>query len=167
MKTKEWINKMYSNNALCEEYMKKIRNSKSKRQLFDIAIDTNGIDYLCEMREKGHPLPYEIIKEEFKPYLNGRYIAEIPCSVGTYTSALYIGLGETDEVNMGTTIACLMDCRCLIRVKDYHAARIVLDGNCDVTISCPHSSNIVVECWGDSKIDIDSFSHIRVKRMKI
>lgn len=165
METKKWINRMYASDALCEEYMAKIRNAKSKRQLFDIAVDANGIDYLCEMRDNGHPLPYDVIEGEFKPYLNGRYIAEIPCSIGAYTSALYIGLGKTDEVNMGTTLACFMNCQCVIRIKDYHAARIVLDENCDVKIICPQSSNLIVECWGNSRVEYEGYSHIRVKRM--
>ena len=50
-----------ANGLLCEEYAERVRNAKSKKQLFDICADANGVSFLAEMRQKEHPLAYETI----------------------------------------------------------------------------------------------------------
>lgn len=167
MKTKYWIKELYDRDMLCEEYMGKASLAASKKQLFDIACDANGINFMCSTRQDGCPLPYDVIKEEFKAYINGRYISEITTHTGGhYNSALYICLEKDDTVNVGTTLACFLGCRCTIKVKDFHYVRITADTNCELVIDCPSTSKVMVEHYGNASIIIKgSIDNVKLKCM--
>lgn len=167
MKTIDWIEDEHLKGELCEEYYERLCDAKSKKQVMDIVMDINGLEYLCLSREKGNPLPYEVIEKEFRSYINGKYIPKFNFSKMTeYDSSVYLSLGKDCEVNVGTTLALFLNCSCDIYVKDYHVARIFLDGNCDVRLHCPKGASVIVEAFGDAKVEYEGYAHIRIRRRR-
>lgn len=156
MKVIDWINKdIIANGLLCEEYVERVRKAKSKKQLFEIVCDANGVNFIPEMRSRGARLSYEDMENEFGRYLNGKYKPHFegtnPTSDG-YTSAIYVGLSREkgESIVIDTTLACIMGCCCDVYIPPMKISRIVLDEGCKVRIHCPKSSKIVVEhYWSD------------------
>ena len=57
---------------LCKEYKEKLSKAMSKKQLIDLSLDANGMQWTAEAVAKGE-LPIEVIANDFKPFLNGKY----------------------------------------------------------------------------------------------
>lgn len=150
-KITDWFALLNKNNLLCSEYNKKAINAKSKKQLMDLILDSNGISYLQEMDSKGCGLPYEFICTQFAPYINGRYIAEYGNTNKSYTSALYCCFDE-DTIIVDTTLCSVLGYTGRIVVAKNNFAKIYLDKNCNVTIELEDGAKAIVEYWKGSTI---------------
>lgn len=89
--------------GLCEEYTGKWTSAKSKKQLIDLALDANGLDYVANAVAKGY-LSSEYICEAFAPFNNGKYVR----NKDGYTSALYCG-EDTNEIFATETALLVID----------------------------------------------------------
>lgn len=145
MRVLDWLkNDIVANGLLCEEYIALVNNAKSKKQLFDICADANGVSFLCEMRDKGHGLPYYVIQEEFGNYINGKYIAEYEKG---YTSAIYCG--SNGDIEVETTLACFLGCHGRVYLRPYSVTRICVDCNCYLEVECPANARLTIEYYGE------------------
>lgn len=149
----DWLNELEERGLLCEDYSSRIAKAKSKRQLVDLGLDANGISYLCEMQQKGCPLPYETILSEFKNFINGNYIFESePNDNGaTYTCELYCCYSSDDHVDVRTTAITFLGCVARIILNPNSVSKIYLDTNCKVEIICPPSAKSQVYLYGDAQ----------------
>jgi hypothetical protein len=114
--------------GLCDTYSGKVAGAKSKRQLLDIALDANGMPYMCDSIAAGWGLTKEYIQEEFEPFLNGRYVRR----EDGYTSAVYC---DENSVHISTTAALVLFSHGEIttdRICEIHVA------NSNVTIKSDH-----------------------------
>lgn len=147
-----WINKVIESGNLCVEYKEKVDDAKSKLQLMNLCLDSNGSSYLCEMQEKGYPLPYEVINKEFRSYINGRYNAEFKNDKENgYTSSIYCCYAE-DELLIDTTLTTMLGCNTDVYIRQNDFVKIYADKNCELHISCPDSSRCIVEYWDGARI---------------
>lgn len=154
MKTNEWLQDIMNKGLLCGNYTDKVNEAKSKKQLMQIVLDANGINFLMEMQAKGYPLPYEVICTEFSSYLNGRYIAEYKNEKGNgYSSCMYCCF-DGDTINVDTTICTVLGYTGTINVVKNNYAYIVLDKNCDVKISLEDGAKAKVEYWKGAKVEV-------------
>ena len=154
MKTKDWLNTIINAGLLCGTYTGKVNDAKSKKQLIDICFDANGINFLCEMQEKGMPLPYETICSEFAPFINGRYVAEYRNEKSHgYTSKLYCCYNEP-EIVVDTTVCTVLGCSGTIVVAKNNYAKIYIDVNCDVKIKLEDCAKANVEYWKGAKVEV-------------
>ena len=153
MDFKEWIQEIIKSGNLCSDYTSKVNNAKSNMELIKLCYDANGASYLCEMDAKGFPLPYEVICSRFRPYINGRYIAEYKNDKNNgYTSSLYCCFNDFDEIQIETTITTLLGCKTYIRVKENDFVQLYADKNCELVIDCPPSSRCNIDFWDGAKI---------------
>lgn len=153
-KITDWLALLNQNNLLCSEYNKKVINAKSKKQLMDLVLDSNGSSYLQEMDSKGCGLPYEFICTQFAPYINGRYIAEYSnTNKPSYTSALYCCFGG-EKINVDTTLCSVLGYTGRIVIAKNNFAKIYLDKNCDVQIELQEGSRAIVEYWKGAKVEV-------------
>lgn len=152
MKFEDWIKQVISSGNLCNGYEDKVSRAASRKQLIDIVCDANGISYLCEMNSAGYPLPYEVICNEFKYYINGKYKAEFVNEKGNgYTSSIYCCYNG--ELEIDTTLICLLGCNITnLKIKENGFARIYMDKNCIIDMEVPPTSLCIVEVWGDSQV---------------
>lgn len=156
-----WLNKLYDSGELCAEYKRMADDSADKRQLVDIAMDANGMKYLCEMRSKGFELPYDFITKNFAPYINGRYTATTRSKngKGSYTSAIYCKCEH--PVLVETTITTFLGCECDAYIKPNTIAIIYADSNCKITLHCPKTSRAYLDYWGNADIEADNNVKVR------
>lgn len=155
MQCLDWIkNEIIANDLLCRQYAQRVAGAHSKRQLFDMLCDANGVSFLPEMSAKGHATPYDLLIKDFGQYLNGRYKAEIKGqasdSVG-YTSAIYCRCPRVDKITVDTTLACFLDCDSTVRIPPYNVARLCVDANSKIRIDCPRNAVVTVEYWCDDR----------------
>lgn len=154
METRDWLNKIMNAGFLCGAYTNKVNDAKSKKQLIDVCFDANGINFLCEMQEKGVPLPYETICREFASYINGRYVAEYRNEKGHgYTSKLYCRYNEP-EIVVDTTVCSILGYKGTIVVAKNNYAKIYIDKNCDVKIKLEEYAKANVEYWKGAKVEV-------------
>lgn len=169
MKTIDWLRGIIESGLLCEEYTNKANKVKGKKALFDLVCDSNGVSFLCEMRAKGFPLDYDVIKEEFGRYINGKCKPsfETPTMTSTYTSSLYCNLGGEEAIVVDTTLACLLGCECEVRIAPFNFSRICLDQNSKIKLFCPPTSKVIIETWGEEDLItiVEGEDRVRIRRM--
>jgi hypothetical protein len=168
MKTLDWLNNdIIGNGLLCGEYTERVRKSMSKKQLFEVCADANGVTFLAEMRAKGHPLPYEVIREDFEKYINGKHKPVYGNLVGRhYTSAIYCMANFVENnILVDTTLACFLCCVNVVYIKSFNFARIVVDQNSKIKVYCPDNANAVIEVFGDGVVDVvEGADRVRIKK---
>lgn len=161
MKFNEWFNNIADSGLACDTYLNKALGAKSKLHLMDVALDVNGVAFLCDMMSQDKGLSYEIIKVEFKNYINGNYKAEITKDNGKgYSSCVYCEYNE--EIEVDTTSTALFGCKCRVIVRPYDFAYLYLDKNCDIDICCPESSRVKVHYWQGAFITIDGDGQVEL-----
>lgn len=155
MKSLEWIHGLMDNGLLCKTYISKVLRACSKKQLYEICSDANGISYLCEMRDKGYALDYKIIKEEYKNYINGAYKPTFGEGEVKYSTAIYCEYNSPKGITIDTTCTCLLGCKTDIYTTNGMCAQLFVDSNCDITIHADYEMlNIVVNVWGDARVSV-------------
>lgn len=153
MQTLDWLNSIIEQGKLCDTYTEKVDVAKSKKQLADIGLDYNGASFLCEMADQGMPLSYEVLKKEFRAFINGRYYSENDTANGkVYTVGLWCQY-EEPEVTVNTTVATFLDCDLNVIIPNNHYAILFVDSNCNLRIFCGSGSICKVNVWGDANIE--------------
>lgn len=89
--------------GLCKEYTDKVDNAGSKAAFLQIALDANGMSWLCDSICRGWGLSAEYIAEEFKPFNNGAFVRR----KDGYTSAMYCNT-EAEEIKITTTAVLII-----------------------------------------------------------
>ena len=154
MKTRDWLNTIMNEGLLCGAYTDKVNEAKSKKQLADICLDANGINFLCEMQEMGMPLPYETLCKEFAPFINGNYTAEFRNEKSHgYTSKMYCCYNEP-EIFVDTTVCTILGYNGTIVVEKNNYAKIYIDKNCNVKIRLEDYAKANVEYWKGAKVEV-------------
>lgn len=153
MQTLDWLHSIIEQGKLCDTYTEKVDVAKSKKQLADIGLDYNGASFLCEMENQGMPLNYDVLKREFRAFINGRYYSENETSGGSvYTVGLWCQCDEK-EVTVKTTVATFLDCDVDVIVPNNHYAILFVDSNCKIRVFCGSGSICKVNYWGNAKIE--------------
>lgn len=113
--------------GLCKEYTYKVNKAGSKKALMDIALDANGLSYVCESVCNGYLSP-GYISESFAPFNNGKYVKN-----EGYTSSMYCQ-PSTDTLEIKTTATLIIGFR----------GRVVIPHICELYLC-----NSEVEIEGD------------------
>ena len=99
---------------LCEKYSEMWDGCNTKKQLFDLATDSNGIPYICEAMVDGWGVTPEFISDNFKTFINGRYISHH----NGYTSAMYVERFFIEPLVVSTTNLIVMACEGVIEIPE-------------------------------------------------
>lgn len=167
MDFRTWLQSVIKSGNLCDIYKEKALDAKSKATLMNLCLDSNGSSYLCEMQAKGYPLSYETIVREFRPYLNGRYVAEYKNERGNgYTSCIYCQFSDSSDINIETTLTTILGCKADVWVRANDFVKIYADSNCELMIHCHESSRCIVEYWDGSIIEVDEHLGGKVELIK-
>lgn len=139
---------------LCGEYDAKWDTAETDKELFDLASDINGADFLCASEANGWGLGKHILAGRFAPYMNGRYKS----THNGYSSAMFCA--HNGVVNVDATIVIVMYSDCKIVVPQNSACKIFLAKNDKVEIENHGFAEII--CYdslqpkinGDGKTDM-------------
>ena len=130
---------------LCDKYSEMWDNCKSKKQLFDLATDSNGIPYICESIVEGWGVTPEFISENFKTFINGRYISQH----NGYTSAIYVEMFFIEPLVAKTTNVVIMACEGVVEIPENVVFNLFIV-NSNVVVS--GSGVCYVKTYGENKV---------------
>lgn len=167
MTFKDWLVDIKSKGLICERYLPLVDAARSRKQYMDVVLDTNGLAFLCDMREKGYGLPYDIMCSEFKSYLNGRYIHTKTKLDGSYTTSMYCDVEDPIEITINTTLTGLFRCTCVVNVPKNTSCRLYVDGGSVVNIHTAEGSRCYVDLWDGGLVTFDDDSDVRIKHVKV
>ena len=118
---------------ICEKYSERLDGCNTKKQIFDLATDSNGIPFICEAMVDGWSVTPELISENFKTFINGRYISQHK----GYTSAVYVERFFIEPLVAKTTNLVIIACEGVVNIPE--------DVVCNLSIV---NSNVVVSGSG-------------------
>jgi len=117
--------------GLCGEYRSKWDGAGSDRDLMDIALDVNGVEFICEGVTDGWGLTPEYIRNRFGGYVNGRYVR----SKDGYTSEMLCCFDES-EFRQRSTITTIIACNTEVIVPRCCISKIYVCGGSKLTLLC-------------------------------
>lgn len=140
---------------VCSEYLKKWQNAKSKKQLVDIALSSQGCIFMCTSIEQGWGVDSVYLRKNFEPYLNRRYVME-----DTYSSCMYVknrGVAVAD-----TTLILIIDSDMTISVPKNMITKLYVCG--DSKIKVKGNGRVIVVRYGED-IDVEFSNELRSKKL--
>lgn len=115
--------------GLCKKYKEKWDLCSNKKQLVDMSLDINGVEFMADSIAFGWGLSKEYLQEEFGEFMNGNYQSE----ENGYTSEMFIGASGITRVK--STLLLVAYCDDLeIEIPEYMACRIYVCGGSRVQI---------------------------------
>lgn len=130
--------------GVCSEYSQRWYNCQSKKQLADLGLSVQGIEYLCESISRGWGLSPEILSKQFSKYINGAYVFDN----NSYTTKMYCCFDGS--VISDTTALCIISSNVEINVPERAFSEVFITGKSNVKISGSGRCSIVV--YGDSVV---------------
>ena len=167
MTFKEWLNIVLYKGLICERYLPAVDAARSRKQFMDVVLDVNGMTFLCDMRERGYGLPYDVMCDEFKAYLNGRYIHTKSALLRGYTSSMYCRVEAPSEITINTTLTGIFGCSCSIHVPANTYCQLIVDGSSVVNITVGDGGKCYVDLWRGGEATFNDPSSVVVKHKSI
>lgn len=116
--------------GLCSEYTERWNKAATKKDLADIALDANGIEFMADGIAFGWGLSKEFLSREFGSFANGEYTRK----KDGYTSALIID--NKAKINVTTTLLLAAWCNCTLSVREGYMCKIYVCGKSCIDIHC-------------------------------
>jgi hypothetical protein len=134
--------------SLCEGYTDKWSEHKTKRELFELACDSNAVSYMAQSISEGWGLSPQYISEKFKPFINGKYICEYKNAKGNgYSSAMVCEFNE-NAFDVSTTLLCVIDSNTTLKIADYLICKIYIVGKSQINIELGQNSRCYLYIYG-------------------
>ena len=133
---------------LCDKYSERWDSCNTKKQLFDLATDSNGIPYICAAMVEGWGVTPDFISEKFKTFINGRYVSQHE----GYTSAMYVERFFIEPLVAKTTNLVIIACEGVVDIPEDVVCNLVIV-NSDVMVS--GSGVCYVKTYGENTIKYD------------
>ena len=84
----KWIESVWGN--VCERYRGMLASAVGRRGLIDVMLTAEGAEFMANQSEWGVGVPYDVLRNEFGRYINGKYVYE---DESGYTSECDVGAG--------------------------------------------------------------------------
>lgn len=137
--------------GLCDKYKVKWDGCKTKKDLVDIALDSQGIDFIADSIAFGWGLSKEYLLSNFGEFANGFYQR----IKGGYTSEMYVGAHGV--VNLKSTLTLVAYCDDLeIHIPEHCVGQIFICGGSKVRIE----NKGVVELFEYGTNDVEYFEYL-------
>lgn len=137
--------KQYRENArernLCEEYTKIWDSRKTLKQVFDMAMSSKGVDYLCASIAENWGISPEIIAEKFSPFVNNGHISE-QNGYNSMMYCLYNGI-----IDARSTVLAIISSDVIVDIPETNICEIY--AVCKCRIELRGKGRCVVVCYGD------------------
>lgn len=125
--------------GLCDEYKKKWDACGDKQALVDMALDSNGVEFMADSIAFGWGLSKDFLLKEFGDFTNGKY----QCHKNGYTSEMYIGAHGVIEVK--STLILVAYCTGIkICIPEHMACKVYICGGSNVCIENQGRAEIYV-----------------------
>lgn len=126
---------------VCSEYLKKWQNAKSKKQLVDIALSSQGCIFMCTSIEQGWGIESDYLRKNFEPFINRKYVME-----DKYSSCMYVK--NKGVVVVDTTLLLIIDSDMTVSVPKNMITKLYVCGDSKVKVK--GTGRVIVVRYGDS-----------------
>lgn len=136
--------------GLCGEYKDLWNNCKSKKELVNLALDANGIEFMADSIAFGWGLSAEYLQREFSEYANENYTA----IERGYTSKMFLNVNN-GKIKPCSTLSLIVGCNCTIELSEGFVGKIYVCGGSDVNIVECVESECELYVYGlDNKVSV-------------
>ena len=152
---------------LCDKYAEMWTDKKSKRQLFEMACDVNGAEYMAQSLSEGWGLSTDFIEDKFKAYINGKYICKYFNEHGNGYDSTMLCKYKEKRFDLDTTLLCVLDSETEIHVSQNNICRIYVAGRSYIHIVIEEGLACEVIVYGGEPMvtgDVDN-RKVMIKRI--
>lgn len=114
--------------GLCGQYKTMWDACRNKKDLIDMALDANGVEFMADSIAFDWGLSKEYLMKEFSDFINGKYQR----NKGGYKSRMYVGY--EGDITIDSTITLLVGCKGKVVVPCSMVASIYVCGGCDIDV---------------------------------
>lgn len=116
--------------GLCDKYKAEWNEAKDKKDLVDMALDANGVEFMARSVAEGWGLSKDYILENFGDYVNEKYVRD----KGGYTSKMYVDYGG--DIFQPATLNLLIGCNTSVLVPESSVCKIYVCGRTYIRVNC-------------------------------
>lgn len=143
--------------GLCGEYKKKWDSCVSKKELVDLVLDSNGVEFLADAITFGWGCSQEFLQKEFADFINGKYQRK----KDGYTSELYVH--HNNMVVLRSTITLVVGGEADIVIPDDFIGNLYICGGSH-TIFGSERGEINLYAYGSGHIEIGGGGSPKINR---
>lgn len=148
-------------NGICVDKAHVWDNCGNKKELMDLALSAQGLDYVANAIGQGWGISPRLIMDKFGSFNNGRYVYRSPRG---YTTAMYCGY--RGKLICELTAMLIIDSDIEIEIPSYCICELYVTGVTKITLT--GSGRCKVRVYGDSTevdvVNIGTVNYIRVDR---
>ena len=116
-------------NGICEDKARVWDNCGNKKDLMDLALSAQGLDYVANAVGKGWGISPNVIKDKFGSFNNGRYVYNSPTG---YRTAMYCGY--KGKVLCELTALLIIDSDIELELPSYAICELYVTGKSTITL---------------------------------
>lgn len=148
--------------GVCEEYKKTWDNCASKKELIDLVLDSNGVEFLADAITFGWGCSQGFLLKEFSDFINGKYQRK----KDGYTSELYVE--PHDKIELRSTLTVIAGGRASVIVPPNFFGRVYVCGDGGSLIFGSNGGSIELFVYGENeRAVIKCAKSLKVKRKDI
>lgn len=149
MDVKSFIDYLLQEEKICSLYRDRVKNARSKAELYEIFSDANGGEFICSQIDPEHPVSYDEVERYFENHINGKHVVTHISDDGeaSYTSKIFCNYNGT--IAGDTTLLTLLGCKARVEVIENYILQIYCDRETVCEIFCPEGSRAVCAYWGE------------------
>ena len=129
--------------GLCGEYKKKWDNCASKKELIDLVLDSNGVEFLADVITFGWGCSQGFLLKEFSDFINGKYQRK----KDGYTSELCVE--PHDKIELRSTLTVIAGGRASVIVPPNFFGRVYVCGDGGSLIFGSNGGSIELFVYGE------------------
>lgn len=153
----KWIESVWGN--VCERYRGMLASAVGRRGLIDVMLTAEGAEFMANQSEWGVGVPYDVLRNEFGRYINGKYVYE---DESGYTSECYVGAGF-GVVPLRCTQTMFLGYVGEVHIGEGEFRRIVVDAMSEIRLVMGKGSRVraymakggYVDVEGEGKIEYE------------
>lgn len=148
--------------GLCGEYKKKWDSCASKKELIDLVLDSNGVEFLADAITFGWGCSQEFLLNEFADFINGKYQRK----KDGYTSELYVE--PHGKIELRSTLTVIAGGRASVIVPPNFFGRVYVCGDGGSLIFGSNGGSIELFVYGENERAVTKYAtSLKVKRKDI
>ena len=115
--------------GICEDKARVWDNCGNKKELMDLALSAQGLDYVANAVGQGWGISADVIRNKFGSFNNGRYVFQ---SRSGYKTAMYCGF--KGRIIGELTAYLIIDSDIDIDIPSYCICELYVTGKCNITL---------------------------------
>lgn len=130
--------------GLCGQYKDMWDKAENKEDLMNIALDSNGVEMLCDAAAFGWGMDIQYMKKTFLDYINGNWKR----NRGGYTSCLFVDYAG--HIEQECTLTTIIASNATFHIPKHRICELHVSGGSHVEVTGEGKCNVYT--YGDSEV---------------